>query len=59
MSSASPTAAAASKPPPGGGAAGTFAINEAIAVGVLVALAVHGLLRFLGAPVEVPGLAAL
>ena len=59
MSSASPTDAAASKPPPGGGAAGPFAINEAIAVGVLVALAVHGLLRFLGVPVEVPGLAAL
>ena len=59
MSSASPTAAAASKPPPGGGAAGTFAINEAIAVGVLVALAIHGLLRFLGLAVEVPGLAAL
>jgi hypothetical protein len=60
MSSASPTAAAASpKPPPGGGAARTFAINEAIAVGVLVALAIHGLLRFLGLAVEVPGLAAL
>ncbi|MSR27144.1 MAG: hypothetical protein EXS06_09040 [Planctomycetaceae bacterium] len=56
ISSASPTAAAASpKPPPGGGAAKTFAINEAIAVGVLVALAIHGLLRFLGAAVEVPG----
>ena len=56
ISSASPTAAVASpKPPPGGGAAKTFAINEAIAVGVLVALAIHGLLRFLGAAVEVPG----
>ena len=60
MSNASPTAAAAHpKPPPGGGAAGTFAINEAIAVGVLVALAIHGLLRFSSAAVEVPGLAAL
>jgi heavy metal translocating P-type ATPase len=60
MSSASPTAAAASpKPLPGGGAAGTFAINEAIAVGVLVALAIHGLLRFLGLAVEVPGSATL
>ena len=60
MSSASPTAAAASpKPRPGTGAAGTFAINEAIAVGVLVALSIHGLLRFLDAAVEVPGWGAL
>ncbi|RLS47826.1 MAG: cadmium-translocating P-type ATPase [Planctomycetota bacterium] len=60
MSNASPTAAAAHpKPPPGGGAAGTFALNETIAVGVLVALAIHGLLRFSSAAVEVPGLAAL
>ena len=60
MKSASPTAAAASpKPPPGGGAAGTFAIHEAIAGGVLVALAIHGVLRLAGAVGAVPGLAAL
>lgn len=59
MTSASQTPAAATlKLHPGTGAAGPFAIHEAIAVGVLVALVIHGLLVGMGAG-GVPALSAL
>ncbi len=60
MTSASPNAAVAgAKPPPASAAAGPFPINEAIAIGVLGALAIHGLLRLSGAVGELPSLGAL
>jgi heavy metal translocating P-type ATPase len=59
MTSAPPIAAASPKPALGAGASASFATNEAIAVGVLGALAIHGILRLSGAVGEVPGLAAL
>ena len=59
MTSASQTPAAATpKLHPGSGEAGPFAIHEAIAVGVLVALVIHGILVWIGAG-EVPALSAL
>ncbi|MEI8370267.1 MAG: heavy metal translocating P-type ATPase [Planctomycetia bacterium] len=59
MTSASQTPAAASpKLHPGTEPAGSFAIHEAIAVGVLVALVIHGLLVWMGAG-EVRALSAL
>lgn len=59
MTSASQTPAAATpKLHPGTGAAGPFAIHEAIAVGVLVALVIHGILVWIGVG-EVPALSAL
>jgi len=59
LTSASQTPAAATlKLHPGTGAAGPFAIHEAIAVGVLVALVIHGLLVWMGAG-GVPALSAL
>jgi heavy metal translocating P-type ATPase len=59
MTSAPPIAVASPKPALGAGASASFATNEAIAVGVLGALAIHGILRLSGAVGEVPGLAAL
>lgn len=44
---------------PGTGARGPFPTHEAIAIGVVVALVAHGLLRSIGAHGDVPGLAGL
>ncbi len=59
MTSVPPIAAVSPKPALGTGERKPFPIHEAIAIGVLGALAIHGILRFSGAVGEVPGLAAL
>ena len=59
MTNASPTPASVPpQAPPGNGARGPLPVHEVIAVGVLVALVIHGLLVWIGAR-EVPALSAL